>query len=402
MVVDNLYYRHPNNAAPSLSVSIDSDIVYNALNAIYHKDFNSDTDIDPALFSAFWSKFNEAADKGISASQAHSPEDDFRAALKYNNAVFSAFKVHRLQHDVAAQLTDSNGNLKPFKQWMNDVKPIASHQCVNWFQSEYSMAVARAHQAADWQQFEREKDILPNLEWMPSTAVHPDAEHSGYIGTILPVDDSFWNTHHPGDHWGCLCSLTSTTKPCTERPDTTDNPQPGLDNNPGKDAKLFSDSHPYIANCTGYPELVRLAADKIATASSRIDVRNYMQNMIAKKDIVIEPGEGPISQIPVTWQGIKCITGKPHKFGYLKNLCCYYLPEIMKKAEYMGNSGEIKGMEANGHGDVLRWHYYKFKLYGEYSYITVKESTKGNSIFHSIQDQDHFDEDKIKNPQKKR
>lgn len=39
----------------------------------------------------------------------------------------------------------------------------------------------------------------------------------------------------------------------TEIPDFTrkDNPHPGLDNNPGKDGKLFSDTHPYIANA--YP-----------------------------------------------------------------------------------------------------------------------------------------------------
>ena len=60
---------------------------------------------------------------------------------------------------------DSNGNLKPFEQWLKDVQPIASHQCRSWFQTEYDTAVIRAHQAADWKQFERERDVLPNLKW---------------------------------------------------------------------------------------------------------------------------------------------------------------------------------------------------------------------------------------------
>lgn len=267
---------------PSVPVSIPDDAVYNALNSIYHKKVSPDKDLDPTLFNAIWSGYNKATDKGISDSNAPSPADDFRAALKYNNAVFSAFKVHRLQHDVAAQLLDSNGNLKPFKQWLNDVQPIASHQCKNWFKAEYSMAVTRAHQAADWQQFEREKDILPNLEWLPSTAVHPDTEHSAYVGTILPIDDSFWNIHHPGDHWGCLCSLTSTDKPCTARPKDTDPPQPGLDNNPGKDAKLFSDTHPYIASAA---EGAQKAVDKTIRA---LDLpQNYTEDNTYGKRLLV-------------------------------------------------------------------------------------------------------------------
>lgn len=43
-----------------------------------------------------------------------------------------------------------------------------------------------------------------------------------------------------------------------------DNPQPGLDNNPGIDAKIFADSHPYIANAyTGAREAVENAVKEM-------------------------------------------------------------------------------------------------------------------------------------------
>ncbi|MCB6967339.1 phage head morphogenesis protein, partial [Phocaeicola dorei] len=71
-------------------------------------------------------------------------------------------------------------------------------------------AVIRAHQAADWRQFEREKDVLPNLKWMPSTSIHPGADHRIFWGTIRPIDDPFWNEHKPGDRWNCKCTLSST------------------------------------------------------------------------------------------------------------------------------------------------------------------------------------------------
>ena len=211
------------------------------------------TDIEINLFNEICDRINEAARKGLDESGAVDPDDDFRAAILRNNEVFVAFKVHRMQNDMARLLLDSNGNLKPFEQWRKEVMPIASHQVGQWLRTEYNTAVLRAHQAADWQQFEREKDVLPNLRWMPSTSVNPGKDHMVFWGTVRPIDDPFWNEHRPGDRWNCKCDLSSTDDPVTEIPDFTkkDNPHPGLDNNPGKDGKLFSDTHPYIANA--YP-----------------------------------------------------------------------------------------------------------------------------------------------------
>lgn len=75
-----------------------------------------------------------------------------------------------------------------------------------------------------------------------------------FWGTILPITHPFWNQHRPGDRWNCKCDLQATDEKPTEQPyydSDKHNPQPGLDNNPGIDAKLFADSHPYIANA--YP-----------------------------------------------------------------------------------------------------------------------------------------------------
>lgn len=224
-----------------------------ALRNIYSENFRPATDIEINLFDEICNKIDEAAQKGFDESGAVDPDDDFRAAILRNNEVFAAFKVHRMQNDMARLLLDSNGNLKPFEQWQKEVMPIASHQVGHWLRTEYDTAVLRAHQAADWQQFEREKDVLPNLRWMPSTSVNPGKDHMVFWGTVRPIDDPFWSQHRPGDRWNCKCDLSSTDDPVTEIPDftTNDNPHPGLDNNPGKDGKLFSDTHPYIANA--YP-----------------------------------------------------------------------------------------------------------------------------------------------------
>lgn len=201
-----------------------------------------------------WSRVSEvlrtAVDKGYAQADAPSADEAFRDVLHHSTDVFAAFKVHRMQHDMAAALTDENGDLKPFNQWLNDVQPIASHQVGAWLETEYNTAVIRAHQAADWQQFEAEKDVLPNLKWNPSTSVHPGADHMPFWGTIRPVDDPFWSQHRPGDRWNCKCSLSSTDEPVTALPegyDTPENdPQPGLKDNPGKTGEIFSPDNNYI------------------------------------------------------------------------------------------------------------------------------------------------------------
>lgn len=155
---------------------------------------------------------------------------------------------------MARRMVDEDGNLKSFERWAEDVKPIADHQCRRWLRTEYDTAVKRASLAADWQQFEDEKDVLPNLRWVPSTAAVPDAFHQSMWNTVLPVDHPFWSGHHPGDRWGCQCSLEATDDPATDVPEADYKTSPGLDNNPGIDAKLFNETHPYFPDsCDSCP-----------------------------------------------------------------------------------------------------------------------------------------------------
>lgn len=151
----------------------------------------------------------------------------------------------------------------------------------------------RAHQAADWQQFMQEADVLPNLKWMPSTSPNPGADHMPFWGTILPIDDPFWDQHRPGDRWNCKCSLTATDEPTTPVPSVAvsqqpkNTPQKGLENNPGKDAAIFSDKHPYIANAyPGAKEAVKNAVaekDTIREEFNSYDRKQWVHSYISKK-----------------------------------------------------------------------------------------------------------------------
>lgn len=201
---------------------------------------------------------NEGTVEGLSQAKTPPTHDRlFYQNLRHSNEVFAAFKVHMMGEDMAAKLFDANGNLKPFDKWVQDVSSISSHQVGSWLRTEYDTAVIRAHAAADWQEFERNKDIFPNLRWMPTTSPEPESTHAAYwrLKLTLPVDDPFWNEHHPGDRWNCKCSLEATDEPVVRPADLEPTqPQRGLENNPGKDGHTFSDNHPYFPeNCGSCP-----------------------------------------------------------------------------------------------------------------------------------------------------
>ena len=225
------------------------------LRKLYDGDFDSSTEIEPTAWREVLRILNDAVAEGFAQSgHPHTLESDFYAELRQSNGVFAAFKVHSMAEKMAALLTDDEGKLKPFHQWKNEVQDISTHYVGTWLRTEYNTAVIRAHNAADWLQFERNRDILPNLRWMPTTSPNPEAEHKRFWEKKLtrPIDDPFWNKHRPGDRWNCKCSLEATDEPPTDIPDDADDekPQRGLRGNPAKTGQIFDKSHPYFPkNC---------------------------------------------------------------------------------------------------------------------------------------------------------
>lgn len=251
--------------------TISVEAIAQALLNIYRENVDIDHDIEEHLFRETKRIFDEAIAEGYadaSERQVPLPDEAFRDAFLHSADVFSAFRVHKMQRDIAAQMIDENGQLKPFRKFVKDVSPYIEHRNRAWLQTEYNTAILRAQNAAEWKQFQNEKDVYPNLEWIPSTSPNPGADHRVFWGTVLPVDDPFWDEHKPGDRWNCKCELRQTDKQSTPAPvsDGKSDPAPGLESNPAKAKEVFSDNHPYYPdNCLTCPfagnKLMALAHD---------------------------------------------------------------------------------------------------------------------------------------------
>lgn len=250
-------FHNADDGSVNHDIKFSSDVLRTYLRKLYGADFDYSTDIEPTAWREVLRIINEATIDGLAqAQQPPTPEDHFYEQLRHSNEVFAAFKVHSMSQQLGDRLLDSNGKLKPFNKWLDEVKPIASHYVGPWLRTEYNTAVARAHYAADWKTFEANSDIFPNLQWMPTTSPNPDTEHRIFWENKLtrPIDDPFWDKHHPGDRWNCKCTLEPTDEPVTDIPKPEDRekakPAQGLKGNPAKTGQLFDKSHPYFPkNC---------------------------------------------------------------------------------------------------------------------------------------------------------
>ena len=233
-------------------VTFSPDELIKGLEAIFDG-FDVRDDIQPDIFRETLRLFNLAAAKGISESHDEDAvTDEFLEQIKHNNEVFSAFRTHRMQNDIAAQLIDADGHLKSWDKFRRDVAPLTGKYCKTWLNTEYNTAIIRAHRAADWKHFVNEQDVYPNLRWMPTTSATPDPVHETFWSKklTLSVNDPFWGHHHPGERWGCKCTCEQTDDPVndlglSEAP--KDTASKGLKGNPGETGQLFSEDHPYIA-----------------------------------------------------------------------------------------------------------------------------------------------------------
>ena len=375
--------------------------------------FDTSADFEPAMWREILRVVNEAAVEGLSqgaATPSLSADRDFYRAMRHSNEVFSAFKVHRMGREMAALLTDADGRLKPFSRWVEDVRGISTHYNRTWLGTEYSTAVIRAHNAADWRRFERDKDILPNLRWMPTTSPDPEGSHRAFWERklTLPVDDGFWNRHHPGDRWNCKCTLEQTDDPATPELKELldgDRPQPGLENNPGKDGHLFSQDHPYFpkscSSCAFYRPDVKdrvlgfFNARKkdcyncpyinacLHSKEEKGKIDNERAKELKKEASFLREriltNHGFQQDVTISQRNIKEWINQPHKFYREKNELLLKLPEVFRKAKYIGETIDPKIRPG-----VAKSHIFEIELCGEPSYIVVHEMTWHEYHIYSI------------------
>lgn len=358
--------------------------------------FDVEHKIDPDLFTDSCTALNEAVDRAVKLSvKWGKPDKGFIRELKRNNAVFAAFKAHREQNDLAGLLVDDDGNARSFDSFRRAAAPVIGEYNVNWLQTEYATAVRVARTAVRFKQYEKDGDLYPNAEWLPSRAAEPRMSHRKYYHTVRRLTDPWWETHYPGCVWGCQCDMRNTDKPVTHVGDNPAAPgaepttvppseeagvrSPGLSRNPARSGELFSRDHPYFTSA--YPGAEKAVEKKMQT----IDVKQARKEVQewAKREVV---GKSFLNQeigkeIEVTSTGIKEALNQPHKYIREKNEAIRNIKQIIHEAHRVLYRPDDKGKQM-----VVGYHYLEFELVGEKSYIVIRETKDGRLMFYSVVD----------------
>ncbi|WOH83686.1 phage minor head protein [Bradyrhizobium sp. BEA-2-5] len=117
-------------------------------------------------------------------------------------------------HDAVNKAIEDGTTLEEFQKDFDDIveKYGWSYNGSRGWRSSviFDTNVNMAYAAGRWDQIQQVKARRPYLMYKHLAGqVHPRAEHEAWDGTILPVDDPWWQTHFPPNGWFCHCWVES-------------------------------------------------------------------------------------------------------------------------------------------------------------------------------------------------
>lgn len=332
-------------------------VIDGAVNAILAEDYTEDVNGD--LFNLYFKDYQKAIDQVFPAGV----NLDNARKFKLNAAQFAAHKTYQ----VTGSIKDAGRDKKAaFDQ-------VAKHN--RYHQAETTTFTARARSARQWERFETEKHLFPNLTWIRTRSASPRELHLSYTGITLPMNHPFWQNNQPGNLWNCKCDWKTTDAPVTGEPEKMIPPAKGLEGNPFETGELITQKHPYFKIPAGEKESV----SGFVTRYIRNDSRMKGFEIVGQAIEIDSSGEK--YPIRLTKKSIKHILDEPSDNYDLKNLLIADLPEVIKKAEFVRTAPDIKGNTM-----VRQYHYFLIRYSGIKGYLNVREMTDGEFILWSITD----------------
>lgn len=230
-----------------------------------------------AISTAFQSVLNDVYENGVSAKNAvpfklfdayyqnlkyaiggHNVERDI--VLQNNIAQFAAVKTANLMKELDRVRVEDNGVLLSRKDFEAEAKKIG--KAYNRYQTaEYNTAVHRNRVVKQWEQFQKEKHLYPNVQWLRTRSANPRDLHLQYAGRIWSMDDPFLRDNFPGCIWNCKCGWKTTRADVTDNSDIKEvKPSPGLEGNPYYTNEIFSKEHQYYKQVEKQPHIAKLGS----------------------------------------------------------------------------------------------------------------------------------------------
>jgi SPP1 gp7 family putative phage head morphogenesis protein len=185
------------------------------------------------------------------------------ADLQENIYMFSGAKTFTQVKEMMAELVDEKGQIVPFNDFRESARGIFDMFNETYLKTEYDTTIGMAQNAAKWNEIDKQKDLLPYLKYSAVEDANTSEICAPLDGICLPVDDPFWDTYMPLNHFNCRCLVTQEDE--SAAPDLSseiqveaatgnakEDMQAVFKMNPGKDRVIFDDKHPYFDVGNGY------------------------------------------------------------------------------------------------------------------------------------------------------
>ncbi len=263
--------------------------------------------------------------------------------LKNNLSRFAAAKSNYTIQMIERCKADVNGVALNKDEYGKRAKVIINR--ANTTQAvEYNTAVHRTRVAKQWQRFEQNKRLFPNIEWLHTRSASPRELHLTYVGRVWRMDDPFLQKNSPGCIWNCKCDWRNTNKPVTENNDITPIPvSNGLEGNPAMTNEIYTNKHPYFSRVDKHiPDVgVLYNPDEIVYINSADgNGKNFLQHFNCRYDEELTTN-------------IKAVT-ELNKIGYgndIKLLPQIHYSQVELRERYYGKAFQV--MQKNDCPDAM-------------------------------------------------
>lgn len=221
----------------------------------------------------------------IDSGLPHEVPTTVRYTLENNAFIFSGFKTFHSMREIGLSMVTDKGEIKPFNDFMTDVKKINQKYNHNYLYAEYNHAVGTSLMAAKWHDFEQDGDRY-DLQYRTANDGRVREEHALLHETTLPASDPFWDKYFPPNGWNCRCTVVQVRKGKYPTSDPAmamlrgDNCTDGVKQrmfryNPGKTMELFPPKHPYRKA----PKAAKAVIEKVSAEEMRA---KRIQDIIAE------------------------------------------------------------------------------------------------------------------------
>lgn len=262
--IQQLYYGHQCHPGCTHTITLADDgemdtILKDFAQALHSGELNG-KQIHTGLYAETARKLSAAITKGMGKVSFgfNDPNNTLRATLLSNVHAFSGAKSLTENAVFSELLFDDNGELKPFKKYLQDVQEINKLYNEKYLSAEYGNAVAQSQTAILWNQYNDD-------DWLEYNTAGDERvrdSHRRMDGITMQKKSAWWNTHWPPLDYGCRCTVVPGIKPAKPLTDSEAGKiskgsigGPEFEFNSGQSGIAFNDKHPYFKSHKGIKQL---------------------------------------------------------------------------------------------------------------------------------------------------